>query len=66
MKVQIRRLSTAQVKFHQILHVIFQIKSQFFSKLGSFFSAMRDTSSVLFQLKLYMLLTKVAHQSANL
>ena len=26
---------------------------------------MRDNSSVLFQLKLYMLLTKVAHESAN-
>ena len=33
--------------------------------LGSFFSVMRHSSSVLFCLKRYMLWTKLAHQSAN-
>ena len=36
-KVQIFRLSTARVKVHQISHVIFQIKSQFFFKVWIFF-----------------------------
>ena len=66
---QIFRLSAARFKVHQIPHVIphvhFQTKSQVSSKFGSLFNIMRDNSSVLFQLKLYMLLTKVAHQSAN-
>ena len=53
MKVQIFRLSIARVKVHKFSHVIFQTKSQFSSKFGSFFSVMRDNSSVLFQLKLY-------------
>ena len=57
-KVQIFRLSTAQVKVHQIPHVIFQTKSQFFFKVWIFFSVMRYNFSVLFQLKLYMLLAK--------
>ena len=64
-KVQIFRLSTARVKVHRIPHVIFQTNSQFSSKFGSFFSVIRDNFSVLFQLKLYMLLTKVTHQSPN-
>ena len=62
-QVQIFRLSAARVKVHQIPHVIFQTKSQFF--FGFLFNVMRDNYSVLFQLKLYMLLTKVAHESAN-
>ena len=36
-KVQILRLSTAQVKVHQIPHVIFQTKSQFLIKVWIFF-----------------------------
>ena len=59
-KVGIFRLSTAWVIVHQIPHVIFQTKVSFSSKFGSFFSVMRDNSSVLLQLKL-----AVAHQSAN-
>ena len=55
----------ARVKDHQIPHVIFQTKRQFFFKVQIFFQCHRDNSSVLFQLKLYMLLTKVAHQNAN-
>ena len=66
-KVQIFRFSTACIINHQIPHVIFQTKDNFSSKFGSFFIVMKDNSSVLFQLKLYMLpLRKVAlHQSAN-
>ena len=37
--------------------------SVFFSEFGSFFIVMRNNSSVHFYLKLYMLLTKVLHQS---
>ena len=64
-KVQISRLSAAWVKVHQIPHVIFKQKVSFSSKFRSLFSVMRDKFSVLFQLKLHMLLTKVANQSAN-
>ena len=64
-KVHIFRLSTACVKIDRIPNVIFQTKGQFFSKFRSVFSVMRDYSSVLFQLKLYMLLTKTVRQSAN-
>ena len=61
MKIYLTLLSTICVKTHQIL----QTKSQFFPKFGWLISVMRDNSSALFQLKLYMLLTKVVHQSAN-
>ena len=40
-------------------------KVSFSSKLGSLYSVMSDHYFVLFQLKLYMLLTKVAYQSAK-
>ena len=64
--MQLFRLSTAQVKVHQIPHVILQIKVSFSSKFRSFLSVMRDNSSVLFRLKLYVLLPKVVHESANI
>ena len=64
-KIQIFRLSTAHVKVHQIPHVLFKQKVSFYSKFGSFFSVMRDNSSVHFQLKVYMLLTREGHQIAN-
>ena len=64
-KVQIFRFSTAQVNVYQIPHVIFQIKSQFFFRVWIFFSVMRDNSSVLFRMKICVLLAKVVHQSAN-
>ena len=63
-KVQIFRLLTAWVKVIQIPHVIFQTKKSVFL-LRSFLSAMRDHFFVLFQPKLYVLLTKLANQSAN-
>ena len=53
------------LKFTKFLMSFFKQKVSFSSKFGSLFSVMRDNSSVLFQLKLYMLLRKVAHQSAN-
>ena len=43
----------------------FKQKVSFSSKFGSLFSVMRDNSSVLFYLKLYMILTKGVHQSAK-
>ena len=59
------RLFTAQVKVHQIPHVIFKQKVSFSSKFGSFFSVMSDNSSAHFRLKLYVLLVKAVDQSAN-
>ena len=53
------------LKFTKFLMSFCKQKVSFSSKFGSFFSVMRDNSSVLFRLKLYMLLAKVAHQSAN-
>ena len=43
---------------------LFKQKVSFSSKFGSLFSVTRDNSSALFSLKLYMLLTNIAHQSA--
>ena len=43
-KVQIFKFSTAQVKIHQISHVIFQTKSEFSSKFGKHFSITRENS----------------------
>ena len=54
-----------RLKFIKFLMSLFKQKFSFSSKCRSFFSVMRDSSSVLFQLKLYMLLTKVVYQSAN-
>ena len=51
--------------FTKLLMSFYKQKVIFSSKFGSFFSVMRDNSYVPFQLKLYMLLTKLAHQSAN-
>ena len=53
------------LKFTQFLMSFFEQKVSFSSKFGSFSSVMRDHSSVLFYLKLYILLRKVAHQSPN-
>ena len=54
-----------ELKFIKVLMSFFKQKVCFSSKFGSLFSVMTDNSSALFQLNLYMLLTKVAHQSAN-
>ena len=54
------------LKFTNFLISFFEQKISSSSMFGSLFSVMRDNSSVLFQPKLYMLLTKLAHESANL
>ena len=46
-KQPISRLSAAPVKVHQILHIIFQTKSQFFFNVWISFSVMGDHSSIL-------------------
>ena len=51
------------LKFTKFLVSFFKVS--FSSKFGSLFSVLRDKSSVLFWVKLYMLLTKGAYQSAN-
>ena len=43
----------------------FQQKDSFSSKFVSLLSVMRDNFPVLFQQKLYMLLTKIAYQNAS-
>ena len=64
-KVQVFKFSTA-LKFTNFLISFFKQKVSFSSKFVSLFSGTRDNFSALFQLKLYMLLIKVANQSANL
>ena len=53
------------LKFTKFVISFLKQKVRFSLKFGSFFSVMGDNSSVLFWLKLYMILSKVAHQSAN-
>ena len=53
-KVQILRLLRAQVKCHQIFHVIFETANQFSLNFASPFSVIRHNSSVLFWLKLFI------------
>ena len=57
--------SLLRLKFTKFLMLFFKWKVSFSSKFGSFFSVMGDHSSVLYRLKLYMLLAKVAHKCAN-
>ena len=64
-KVEILRISNALVKIHQIL-VIFETENQFSSNFALFVNVMRHKSSIIFQLKFYTLLTKIAYQSTNL
>ena len=54
------------LKFTKFFKSFFKQKVSFSSKFRSIFSVMRDNSSEISYLKLYMLLSKVAHQSANL
>ena len=63
---EIFKLLSGWVKIHQIPYVIFKTTSQFFLNFASLFSVMRDNSSVLFYLKLYMIWTKGAHQRAKI
>ena len=54
-----------ELKLTKFLMSLFKQKMSFSFKFGSLFSVMRDNISAPFYLKFYMLLTKVAHQSAN-
>ena len=54
------------LKFTKLLMSFFKQKVNFFfSKFRYIFDVIGDNSTVLFQPKFYMLLTKVAHQTAN-
>ena len=57
------RLTTARTKIHLTSYL--EPRVNFSSNFAPFFSDMRHNSSVLFELKLYMLLTNGDHQSAN-
>ena len=48
LKCKFLRLSSAQVKIHQIPHVNFETGSQFFFKISAFFSFITHNSSVKF------------------
>ena len=52
-------------KLAVFLMSFFKALVSFSSNFASLFSVMRPNCSVLFHLKLYILWTKVAHQSAN-
>ena len=53
------------LNFTKFLMLFFSQKVSSSSEFRSLFSVIRDNSSVLFQLKLYILLSKEAHQSVN-
>ena len=53
-----------ELKFSKLLMSFFKQKVSLSSKFGPFFSVMRD-NSLLFHLKLYILSTKLVHQSEN-
>ena len=53
------------LKFINFLRSFFKQKMSFYSKFGSLFSVMRDNSSALFQLKIYMLLTTTDKSSTS-
>ena len=55
----------ASIKIHQISHVTFGTKSEFFFKLCITVQCHKTKSSVFFYLNLYMLWTKGTDQSAN-
>ena len=59
---QIFHCLSSELKFIKFL---MSLQKMSFDSVGSLFSVMRDNSSALFQLKLYMLVTKVVHKSAN-
>ena len=54
-----------ELKFTKLFMSVLKQEVNFSSKFGSLFSVIKDTSSALFQLKLYMLLKNEVHQSAS-
>ena len=57
--------SLLKLKFINFLMLFFKQIVSFSLNFGSLFSVLRDNSSVLFQLKLYIIWTKGAHESAK-
>ena len=53
------------VKIHKFLMLYLKPHVSFSLNFASLFNVMRNESSVLFQLKLYMIFTKEAHQNAK-
>ena len=64
-KCKFSDLPLLALKFTKFLMSFLEPRVSFSSNFASLFSVMRHNSSVLFHLKLYMLWTKGAHQSAN-
>ena len=64
-KCKFSDFSLLKLKFIKFLMSFFKQKVSFSLNFGSLFSVMRDNFSVLFQLKLYMIWTKGAHQSTK-
>ena len=64
-KCKFSDFSLLKLKFIKVLMSFFKQKVSFSLNFGSLFSVMRDNSSVLFWLKLYMICTKGSHQSAK-
>ena len=64
-KCKFSNLLQLTLKFNKFLMPFLEQRISFSSNLASVFSVMRLNSSVLFHLKLYMLWTKGAHQTAN-
>ena len=64
-KCKFSEFSLLALKLTKFEMSFFKQKASFSSKFRSLFIVMRHNSSVLFQLKFYMLLTKVADQSAK-
>ena len=61
-KVQIFRFFTIELKYIKFLMSFFTQKVSLSPKFGSLFSVIRNNFSVLFHVKLYILLTKGTHQ----
>ena len=60
------KLLSGWMKIHQISYILFKARSQSSLNFASLVRAMIDNSSVLFQLKLYMIWRIWAHQSPKL
>ena len=64
-KCKFSDFSLLKLKFIKFFMSFFKQKVSFSLNFGSLFSVMRDNSSVLFWLKMYMICTKGPHQSAK-
>ena len=64
-KCKFLNFSLLELKFIKFIMSFFKQKTSFSLNFGSLISVMRDKSSVLFYLKLYIIWTKGAHQSVK-